>query len=101
RSPGTGVIAFDLDKNPPEIITGPVRTTSSSWNYRIGFTWNILDGLVTESTVQRSSAAQRQAEDQAANLQLQVGLDVKEALLAIRASRQQIISAGEGRTSAE
>jgi outer membrane protein len=101
RSPGTGTVGIDFLSDPISVITGRVTETSSSWNYSIGFSWNILDGLVTEGNIQRSIAAQSQAEHQAGQLSLQVGQDVKEALLAIRAARQQILSAREGRTSAE
>lgn len=101
RSPGTGTIGIDFASDPISVITGRVQETSSSWSYSVGFTWNILDGLVTEGNIQSATAVQSQAEHQRDQLALQVGQDVKEALLALRAARQQILSAREGRTSAE
>ena len=77
------------------------RATSSFWSYRIGFTWNILDNLVTVSNVQRARSQQLTAEHEAEDLAIQVALDVKEALLALRAARAQVQSAREGLASAQ
>jgi outer membrane protein len=84
-----------------ERILVPSRSRSAGWTYRVGVTWNILDGLVTESNVARSAALQRSAENEADDLATRADLEVQEALLAIRAARAQILSAREGLASAE
>jgi outer membrane protein len=105
RSPGIGVVGVETDTIQGEEVllpvTDDVRRTISNWSYRIGFTWNILDGLVTESNIQRNSALQRSAENEVSDLELRVDLDVEQALLTIRNARAQILSAREGITSAE
>lgn len=78
-----------------------VRTTSTSWNYRIGLSWNILDGLVTASSVQRASAQELSARHSLENLELQVQLDVTDALVAMRNAAAQVQTAREALTSAQ
>jgi outer membrane protein TolC len=99
RSPGDGVVDFDVAAGEP--IIGHITETLSSWNYRIGVTWNILDGLVTEGNIQRAKALVLSAEHELADLDLQVGLEVKQALLTVRDARQQIVTAREALVAAE
>jgi outer membrane protein TolC len=91
---------FDVDptENTQFIF---IKPRTKSWSYQIGLTWNIFDGLVTEASIATSKAQERQAEHSMESLSLQVQLEVKEALLNIRATRRQIETAREALASAE
>jgi len=83
------------------IDTTFVRTNTKSWSYQIGVSWNILDGLVTESNMQRAKYNKLLQEHQLLELENTALVETKEALVAIRNARAQILVAREGRTSAE
>jgi outer membrane protein len=83
------------------IDTTFVKSNTESWSYQIGVSWNILDGLVTESNMQRAKYNKLLQEHQMLALETNVLVETKEALVGIRNAQAQIVVAREARTSAE
>ncbi len=92
---------YDIDPSTTETDVRYLNFKTTRWSYSIGLSWNIFDGLVTEANIIGAKARQRSAEHGMEKLSLEVELQVKEALLAIRASQRQIETAREGLASAE
>lgn len=80
---------------------GETKSSNSSWSYRIGLDWTILDRLVTESSIQRAKHLELQARHALEEEELNVSLDVEGALLSLSNASSQIQSAREAVTSAE
>lgn len=77
------------------------KSSNSSWSYRIGLDWNILDGLVTESSVQRAKHSELQARHALEEEELNVSLDVEAAILSLSNAASQVQTAREAVESAE
>ena len=91
----------ELDFIDNEIQSSFVRSNTDAWSYQIGASWNILDGLVTESNMQRAKYNKLLQEHQLLDLENSVMVETTEALVALRNAQAQILVAREARASAE
>lgn len=82
-------------------VYGKTKGSSSNWNYRIGLSWSILDRLVTDSNIQRAKHTELQNRHALEEAELNVGLEVKAALVGWSNATSQVLSAREAVTSAE
>lgn len=98
RSRADEITAFT---NEGMTITEFTRSTTGSWSYSIGVNWTILDGLVTESNMQRAKYNRLLAHNQLLELENGVLVETRQALVAIRNADAQVRVAREARTSAE
>jgi outer membrane protein len=98
RSRADDLTAFTTEGEP---IVEFTRRTNSSWSYSIGLNWTILDGLVTESGMQRAKYNRLIAKNQLLELENGVLVETRQALVALRNAEAQVTVAREGRASAE
>ncbi|HEX7878294.1 MAG TPA: TolC family protein [Candidatus Eisenbacteria bacterium] len=94
-----GDVQVTGEDNVPRFVSGNIN--SDSWSYQIGATWNILDGLVTESQIQRAKHNKHLQENQYHDLENTILVETTQALVALRNANAQIIVAREARVSAE
>lgn len=70
-------------------------------NFSVGVNWTVFDGLSTKGAIERSIANRRAQERALTEHELQVALDVRNAVLDIQTAQEQIRSAQEGVRFAE
>jgi outer membrane protein len=73
----------------------------SNWGFALALSVPIFDGLATKGQIERTSAEVRARQDVLEKARLQVALDVREAVLAMRNAMQEIRSARQGVSYAE
>ena len=83
-----GLSTYDLDQE-------------ARWGFSVGVSQTLFDGLRTKGSIQRATAGRR-AQERALDAQrLQVALDIRESLLALKNAAEGIRSAREGVSLAE
>jgi len=76
-------------------------TRKSTWTVGMGIQFPIFDGMLTRSNVGQARAGLEAALKQYEDLELQVALEIKEALLALEEARQRLRVSEEQLASAE
>jgi outer membrane protein len=72
-----------------------------NWNVEATLTWNIFQGGLTRAQVREGNANADALRAQVAGLRQQVRVDVEQARLAVRASKQALDAAGEAEANAQ
>jgi outer membrane protein TolC len=87
------------DNSFPETMADHER--NYSWNMRLGLSLPIFDGFMTIANIRQAKARAAIADNQLRDAELQVALDVKEAMLTIEEATERIKVSKSGLASAE